>query len=69
MLWIPVEGLWIPCQCNLDSGFRKLNSGFQRPRFPTPQEKNPQILDSMGKNFLDSEIWITFHRANDTRDP
>ena len=68
-MWIPVEGLWIPCQCNLDSGFCKLNSGFQSPEFPIPQEKNCQILDSMGKNFLDSGIRITFHKANDTRDP
>ena len=69
MMWIPVEGLWIPCQCNLDSGFRKLNSGFQTPEFPIPQEKNSQILDSMGKNFPDSGIRITFHGANDTKDP
>ena len=72
---------WIPC-CEFqlkDSRFLvsvtwildslKLNSGFQSPGFPIPQEKNSQILDSMGKNFPDSGIWITFHGANDTKDP
>ena len=72
---------WIPC-CGFqlkDSGFLVsvtwiLDSVSSIPDskdhdFRLHKKKNPQILDSMGKNFLDSEIWITFHRANDTRDP
>ena len=69
MLWIPVAGLRIPCQCNLDSGFLELNSGLQSVSFRIPQEKNSQkIVDSMGKKFLDSGIWITLHGANDTKE-
>ena len=67
---------WIPC-CGFqfkDSGFLVsvtwvVDSLIPNPRIPIPQEKNSQILDSMGKNFPDSGIWITFHRANDTKDP
>ena len=38
-------GFQIRCQWNLDSGFLKLNSWFQSPRFRIPQAKNPACLN------------------------
>ena len=78
--WIPRRGLripitgfqiffsrtWIPdSNCQWDSGFLHLYSGFQGPGFRIPQAKISKIPDSKCKNFPDSGIRIPLHRPID----
>ena len=70
--WIPRCGFWILgrgfrilFQWNLDSGFQSF-AGFRIPwaEFRILKLKFP---DSNCKNFPDSEIWVTLHRARSLR--
>ena len=60
---IPGTGLRILCQWNLDSGFREMYSGFQRPRFWIPRAKNFLESGFQRKNSLDSGIRIPLNAA------
>ena len=58
------SGTWIPdSNCQWDSGFLLLYSGFQGPGFRIPQTKISKIPDSKCKNFPDSGIRIPLHGA------